>query len=258
MKPLFSEFSYGYAVTEEITHSAGPLSVAPVFPSLVQEGQSGGFDVKLGLPGFPLFLQFKLSDCMIRGNADEAKSGLLNVPFYRMHLRPLSHSQQHNLLLNLESTGKMVYYIAPAFHLEPEFNQIYASHTVVSCSVKIRPSDIGPLPDIYEHYIAFQNSAARIGIFRSEIIRKVDIGNWEDVIRDVSLEYKRKQISSLRIALESATEEMVEIVNRIYKGYHDWRPISKFLGDENPVRRAASLAQIYFDSTLFIVQSRDE
>ena len=59
MKPLFSEFSYGYAVTEDIVRSNNPLKAAPIFPSLRNEGTQGGFDVKLDLPGSPLFLQFQ-------------------------------------------------------------------------------------------------------------------------------------------------------------------------------------------------------
>lgn len=66
MRPWFSEFSYGYAVTEDIVRSSGPLKAAPAFPSLQEEGSRGGFDVKLDLPASPLFLQFKLSDCMVR------------------------------------------------------------------------------------------------------------------------------------------------------------------------------------------------
>ena len=40
MKPNISEFSYGYALTDELVHSPGSHLVgAPVFPSLYQEGQ---------------------------------------------------------------------------------------------------------------------------------------------------------------------------------------------------------------------------
>ena len=124
MKPCFSEFSYGYAVTEDIVRSEGPLRAAPSFPSLRREGTQGGFDVRLDLPGLPLFLQFKLSDCMVRDTAQEAGENILRAPFYRMHLRPRNRSRQHQLLLDLEATGNAVYYIAPAFHREEEFNRL--------------------------------------------------------------------------------------------------------------------------------------
>jgi hypothetical protein len=117
MSPDFSEFSYGYAVTEEIVASLKAVVVgAPVFPSLYEEGKKGGYDVKIPLAGIPIFLQFKLSDYLKKKSAREYQTGLLGVPYYRMHLRPLRHSDQHNLLLDLEAAGEAVFYIAPEFH----------------------------------------------------------------------------------------------------------------------------------------------
>jgi hypothetical protein len=64
MNPDFSEFSYGYAVTEELVASLKATVVAaPIFPSLYEEGKKGGgYDVKIPLSGKPIFLQFKLSN----------------------------------------------------------------------------------------------------------------------------------------------------------------------------------------------------
>lgn len=79
MKPNISEFSYGYALTDELVHASGiTITGAPVFPSLYSEGQAGGgWDVRIDRPGVPLFLQFKLSDKMKRGNCRErANTGL--------------------------------------------------------------------------------------------------------------------------------------------------------------------------------------
>src|SRR5262249_39334530 len=47
----------------------------------------------------------KLAHCMVRNNASEARDGTLAVPYYRMHLRPARHSDQHEMLLDLERTG---------------------------------------------------------------------------------------------------------------------------------------------------------
>jgi len=45
---MLSEFSYGYALTEQLTRSAsGTLIAAPIFPSLFAEGQpDAGYDVQ--------------------------------------------------------------------------------------------------------------------------------------------------------------------------------------------------------------------
>jgi hypothetical protein len=162
MRPLLSEFSYGYALTEELASGAfGTLVGAPIFPSLIQEGQpGGGYDLQLPLVGMPLFLQFKLSDRMVYRSAAEWKT--FKKPYYRMHIRPARHSDQHQLLLDLENTGEEVYYVAPEFHTTEELNTHYAVSTVAANSVWFRPSDIGILPDNDDHYVAFEpaNSTA--------------------------------------------------------------------------------------------------
>ncbi|MBH8615229.1 hypothetical protein I4N56_033470 [Pseudomonas mohnii] len=59
MTPNISEFSYGYAVTNEVVNLLGTsIAAAPQFPTLYAEGQAGGgYDVKI-VGGIPIFLQF--------------------------------------------------------------------------------------------------------------------------------------------------------------------------------------------------------
>jgi hypothetical protein len=155
MRPNISEFSYGYALTENmIKDLGGGLKAAPVFPSLIDEGRAGGYDVQIPFPSIPLFLQFKLSDHMVRANATECQRGLLNPPFYRMYLRPGRFSKQHELLVDLERLGNEVYYAAPAFHEPIDLNKAYATQTVVQNSVFFRPSDL-IVSDDEEHHVAF-------------------------------------------------------------------------------------------------------
>lgn len=128
MDLYFSEFSYGYAVTQEYVGSyAAPLKAAPVFPSLQDEGTKG-YDVellRLGLrpnsPGIPLFLQFKLSERIVRQRITQAERGYYVPPFYRVHLRT-KRPNQHRLLAQLEGQGREVYYIAPGFHKTADLN----------------------------------------------------------------------------------------------------------------------------------------
>lgn len=156
MRPDISEFSYGYALTETLIATIPrPLRVAPVFPSLIEEGKKGGYDVKLPFEGFPLFLQFKLSDPMKRSSCFESQSGVLHPPFFRMHLRPTRHSKQHPLLLSLEASGAAVFYAAPYFSQTAELNKFYLERTVAGNSIFFKPSEIGTLPDDGDHHIAF-------------------------------------------------------------------------------------------------------
>src|SRR4051794_37173385 len=72
--PEISEFSYGFALTNELVGWTA-LKAAPMFPSLIEEGKKGGgYDVKLDAPGKPLYLQFKRAHCMTRRSAREISS----------------------------------------------------------------------------------------------------------------------------------------------------------------------------------------
>jgi hypothetical protein len=89
MRPCFSEFSYGFALTREICERLwGGFNAAPVFPSLVEEGDVG-HDVHLDFPGNPLFIQFKVSEYMVRHTAGEWEH--FNAPYYRFWMHAPRH-----------------------------------------------------------------------------------------------------------------------------------------------------------------------
>jgi hypothetical protein len=154
MKPDISEFSYGFALTSELVDRYGVRPAgAPIFLNLQEEGQpGGGYDVEI--PAIAIFLQFKLSHRLERGSALHA--GTVGIPHYRFELRPLKHSDQHNLLLELEGAGNEVYYAAPEFHQAPELNARFAASTIAANTAFFSPVDIGQLPDEDEHFVAFQ------------------------------------------------------------------------------------------------------
>jgi hypothetical protein len=159
MKLGFSEFSYGYAFTENLIRSsaAGPTS-APIFPNLVQEGTLG-YDVKISLPGLPLFFQFKLPELMVRNTAREiAQLGLpgLAVPFFRMPLMRRDLSDQHALLIRLETRfPNAVFYASPKLESANDFNIAYLGAGVHLGSALFSPSDIGQLPDNDKHSVSY-------------------------------------------------------------------------------------------------------
>lgn len=157
MTPSISEFSYGYAVTNEVVKFLGTsIAAAPQFPTLYAEGQAGGgYDVKI-VGGSPVFLQFKLSHHMVRSNCKEY--GLMGGPYYRWHLHSLQRSDQHNLLLDLESKGNLVLYTAPMFHEAAELNSHFLNNGILDNSAAFLPSDIGPLPDEKDHYMVFNRA----------------------------------------------------------------------------------------------------
>src|SRR5207248_1298315 len=137
---------------ELITRYSLYSPIAPIFPSLYAEGESG-FDVEIRSIT-SLFLQFKLSHYMVRTSAEGAS--LLGINHYRFYIRPLKHSQQHELLRALESNGQEVYYAAPEFHTRDQLNNVYAARNVVQSSSFFSPNDIGPLPSANQHFVSFR------------------------------------------------------------------------------------------------------
>ena len=260
MKPNISEFSYGYALTEEliIWHET-TLTAAPVFPSLYQEGQpGGGYDVMLQRPGLPLFLQFKLSHCMVRRTAQEVRDGIFQPPFYRMHIRPSRHSDQHEMLLDLENGGNEVYYSAPAFHTPDEFNDAYLLHQVRARSLCIRPSQIGPLPDDNDHHVAFL--LGYTPHFCSKPRPLETRGNFEEFENSVARSFKEKSRTALK---RDALEHTADFLSKIAEKHRHISLESKLasraqLADRHPLDQIAFYSQIFLDSQLFIVREREE
>ncbi|PSH04383.1 MAG: hypothetical protein CXZ00_06015 [Acidobacteria bacterium] len=256
----FSEFSYGYCLTEDLIVGQGtPITAAPVFPSLVEEGQAGvGYDVRLNRPGTPLFLQFKLVHQMVRGNANEARMGHFSIPFYRMHLRPRSISDQHESLLSLELAGNDVFYVAPGFHTIAELNTVYAGRRVWNRSLRIKPSRIGPLPDDRDHHVTFKVPNGQWRFYSEDPSRSGFASTTDEISRELSERIAERGKRNLRQQIEELDFTLVRIVNE--RNIHRSQPNRidlHELGDQiDPVRRVAYLARQFFDCQLFFVTLR--
>lgn len=167
----FSEFTYGFALVENLTRDAR-LKIAPVFPSLLQEGTAqGGYDVSLDEgAGLPLLLQFKVPKVLNR-RSRLAPAGFPK-PYYRVELRCRPNEDgfsQHSVLLNHESQGRDVFYAAPCFHRTTDLDARFAAGSVVEGSAFFSPSDIGPLED-YPHHVAYCDTSSEAWL-RSEPVR---------------------------------------------------------------------------------------
>jgi hypothetical protein len=261
MKPDFSEFSYGYAVTEELVslHQAR-LVAAPIFPSLYDEGQTGGgYDVKIPISGKPVFLQFKLSDQLERTNSKEHKSGLMSLPYYRMHIRPTKHSDQHNLLLDLEASGETVFYIAPEFHLPAELNSFYLSRRVIFNSAAYSPQAIGPMPDDDEHYVVFERGT-NIGYRCSNEAKEVVKISLSEGLQTILTE--RGKLSHIidEKVLSKISKRMLDVLvrgedrNVGRTKSIDIPGLRKIIDDRSPVESIGYMARTFFDAELLILQ----
>ena len=216
MRPLISEFSYGYGLTEELVRCYLPtLTSFPLFPSLRQEGQpGGGYDIRLQCPGIVLFLQFKLSDGMVYRNAAEVIQGIMSVPFYRMHLRAKKISNQHDLLIDLENRGEIVYYVAPLFHKDTEMNHAYINHQVYEQSRFFTPNGIGDLPDDEEHHVAFRSTGSAHLCSEPKEIKMFSPRDVQERINSQFVSPILPETPPLAEALQEARRHMIEILQR--------------------------------------------
>lgn len=183
MKVGYTEFSYGYAFTENLTRSsANAPTGAPVFPNLVQEAQLG-YDVNINLPGKPLFFQFKLPELMCRGTAFELTKYHcpgITVPFFRIALMRRDLSDQHKCLLALEQKHpNAVFYVAPFIEGIDQFNQLYNNAKVHENSIYLLPGSIGKLPDDLAHTVAYK-SGMKAAYFCSDL-KPIKAFVFEDV-----------------------------------------------------------------------------
>jgi hypothetical protein len=259
MEGAFSEFSYGFALTREITNASyGTLRIAPIFPSQYQEGQAGGHDVELPLQGGALFLQFKLSHYMRRPTAKEWPS--FGRGYYRMHLRPIRHSRQHILLSDLENQGKAVYYVAPRFHSVAQLNDTYATGTVLERSAFFRPSsiDLGNPPDLGPHYVAFDRTGKPSFCCSDEPRRMKDAYTVSEMAEVERLRVKERGSKLDETFFAKLSDLLIDILTERNADTGRAKELRSRLSESNvPARRmveyAAYLTRVFLDTELFVV-----
>lgn len=254
MKSVISEFSYGYALTENLaTNPRFAVVAAPVFPSLIQEGRQGGYDVSILLSGIPVFMQFKISEYLSRYNARE--SYLIRPPYYRFQIRSSRDSDQHSMLLDLESSGQYVYYAAPRFHTTVDFNTAYRNRKVLEQSLFLTPMQIGSFDDEEEHYIVFNDSKVFVCSEPREILEGFSYEHFLASLQN-SIE-----TSVFREHFPLPVDELVDLLIRIilkseYRYY--WKGIAQddLHSNSHPLEQAAYLARTFFGSELIIAHPR--
>jgi hypothetical protein len=282
MTPEISEFSYGFSLTNEIVGWAS-LKVAPIFPSLIEEGKAGGgYDVKLDMPGVPLYLQFKRADCMTRRSAHEiSRHNLpLAVPFYRFPITQSGKSDQHALLLELDDGKAEVFYAAPRFYKLEHINEAWSTGAVAGRSVFVRPREIGTL-DSDSHHVAYDDHRAWL-CSKPRQLEFLSAARLVARITDELARDKRplqQRLPELNAGLNEAWERgkmrvhpqgvpllYAGTVRRVIEG-QDGAPLlpgdervftrapAQLSGDREQLRRLADNALKLFDAQLVIVQA---
>jgi len=254
--PFFSEFSYGYALTEDLIVSQGTsVSIAPIFPSLIEEGQVG-FDVLVERNGIPLFLQFKLAHYISRRTAHEVRDGLFEPPLYRMHLRCRNEMNQHSLLLSLEEEGNEVYYTAPAFHLREQLDEAYRNRQVWERSFQIKPSDIGALSQ-EDHHVSFQKPG-NWRVFSAQSSRQGESPDSSAIRNRLEREIRGKQTPQLRDEIHRLDQSLLKIFRERKDESASWRWVrpEAIETELTPLRRISYLARSFFDCQFFVATEK--
>ena len=153
----FSEFSYGFAFTNEFIGRFPGLVAAPELPSLIAEADKG-YDLKLKYRGHAKFFQFKLSTFLNGSNAIHWFHH--RRAHYRIRLTTHtrnSRDAQHTVLKRLAGSTGNVLYVAPRFHSETDFNNFFLRGEVTDHSLWA-PVDRLPWVDENDndtHYMTF-------------------------------------------------------------------------------------------------------
>jgi hypothetical protein len=216
MRIGYTEFSYGYAFTENLIRSSTTAPTgAPQFPNLVQEAQLG-YDININFPARPLFFQFKLPDLMKKASAFEIKNGQcpgITTPFFRISMMRRDLSDQHQLLINWEGRyPNCVFYAAPTQSDVPAFDRAYNAARISATSVYFSPRDIGPLPDDRPHSIAY-SATLPYAYFCSEP-KRITALTFDKLNARVGQELQEHQTETLQEVMRQVNDDLLSIAPR--------------------------------------------
>ena len=215
----YTEFSFGYAFTENLIRSASSRPRgAPFFPNLLQEAQLG-YDVRIDLPGCPLYLQFKLPELMVRNSAMEISRYCLDIdlPFFRMYLMKRNLSKQHKRLIELEEKSTdAVYYASPIMESVSAFNTAYNSAAVHRQSIFFSPGNIGPLPDDEQHVIAYRDGLGYAWLCSKP--NEISVLQYENISEKLRNSFEDARYRTLEATAHNIREAMLPLIPQQIRG----------------------------------------
>lgn len=227
----FSEFSFGYALTDSLIHHfAQAVGAAPMFANQASEGKAGGgYDMKLPLNPIPIFFQFKIPQVLTKSST--LKPATCGVPYYRMHLRTKTPNQ-HKLLLDLEAGKQLVYYASPCFDKVVDLDSGFVTKQVHSRCLFIRPSRIGPL-DSRRHHVSYQKGTSGFWIHSEPkfVEGEHDFERLMEDLRGVADDARRERGEQVS-AVASDTFRGREVLLELRDWFVDNRPRDAILSRE--------------------------
>lgn len=153
----FSEIQYAFGVLREITQALNPSKgwYAPVMPTPAKEKQSG-YDCEITGPVRTLFFQFKVPRKLTRTYARHWSD--FYGEYYEFKIWPDSLTPQHNKLVDLavHDFRNAVFYCAPAFIKEDDFQNYYRSNTICINSMMINCRHLAKIAGTDQHVITYR------------------------------------------------------------------------------------------------------
>lgn len=217
MEAAFSEFSFGYAAIREAESSLTAVyraKGAPVLPSLQMEEQLG-YDVEIAMVEYALFLQFKRPTYVSRRHPNSPTWDHVGHRHYRIAIRTGEH--QHQRLLELEqqlaSRGRAgnVYYVAPRFHEQEDFDAAYLDGMVLDRSVIEPPSEFGDDGAIHHHVTDITTGVSQV---LSEPRRPYKQVEWRQILQDTAARAERRERRSSQLNLSELEEMLLQNLPR--------------------------------------------
>lgn len=179
----------------------------------------------------------------------------LTAPYYQMDLRPTSYSDQHPMLLDLESKGNEVYYVAPVFHLLTELNQAYIRKQVVKRSRFVRPSIIGILPDAKSHSWAF-DELGNACLFSEPRPTEAPIDS-EQFSRHLLFQFReRGSVAISQSALSKLEEHLISIISQRLGEGEQILGFGALQERLSPLERISYLARMFLDCAFFVIREK--
>jgi hypothetical protein len=163
MKSEITDISYSTALTFELVTHYGFLTLgAPTLPSLHKETI---YRTDSPSKALLLFLQYRLSEHNI-GSASSLKE-YWGTPYHRFTVQPKNKGKLHDLLLSLEDTNNLVFYVAPEFHTKGRLFESLMQTTLLSNSTFWSPAQIGALSKAQRNTVAYKHGT-EFGVLEPE------------------------------------------------------------------------------------------
>lgn len=140
----FSEDTFAFSVLFELkSHYFSGYNILPVIPTRRKE-KDLGYDAKLDIGGFLMFIQFKTSKYRYGSNAKAM--GFFGAPYYMFELRAKDGFAQNRALCKMQREGLSVFYMAPLFETKADLMKYASTTKVVEQTRCFEPSQVLGLP----------------------------------------------------------------------------------------------------------------